>query len=433
MSKSLTEIWNKCLEYNIEQKPEEYIGLLDFIIKNNRRINCLEIGSNYGGTSAGFCNIFKNVITIDIKFNDNFERLKSEYDNWNYIISNSGQKETYDMIKNLNIKFDFIFIDGDHSYNGAYNDYNIYKEFLSNDGFVGFHDIFHSSLTDHLGIEVPKLWNELKEKNEFVEFISKEKNDEYGHNDLFLHIMNNHGYDEWGGIGLITKHKKIMVFSHNYLFNNWKQIVTEQLDLLINSKLYFESDFIYYFVYDTDKHLKDFLEIINSKDIYGKIKITILKENAFEFYSLINLQNIANQYDGYVLYYHTKGVTSRESHTNEYVDMNAVESWRKLLEYFNLEKWEMCIEKLKKGYDAVGCLYQTHNSIYNNYFAGNFWWASTDYIKKLPNMTKLMSPDRMITELWIGLKLYDNWLSFYSEPWESVYRKFFNPKDYRLD
>jgi predicted O-methyltransferase YrrM len=428
--KSLNEIWNKCLEYNIEQKPEEYLALLEHLILNNKRSNCLEIGANYGGTSAGFCCVFERVFTIDVKYDDNFEKIKKEFGNFNYIISNSYQKETYDMVKNLDVKFDFIFIDGDHGYDGVCSDYNLYKEFLADGGFIGFHDIYRTKLTDDLGIEVHRLWEELKRKNETLEFFASEKNDEYSREDFFHHIMSNHGYGEWGGIGLITNHKKIMVFSHNYLFNNWKYIVTEQLDTLKESRLYFESDTIHYFVYDTDNHLKDFFELVNSKDVYGKIKISVLKENAFEFNSLINLQNVSNLHDGYVLYYHTKGVTSRENHTNEYVNMEGVESWRKCLEYFNLEKWENCVEKLKEGYDVVGCLFQTNNQFYNNYFAGNFWWTKTDYIRGLPNMSVLKSPDRMMTELWIGLKL-EKWFNFYDKEWFSVYNTFFDPKEYR--
>lgn len=47
---------------------------------------------------------------------------------------------TSDIIKKLNTKFDFIHIDGDHTYEGCLNDLEKTKELLNKDGVILIHD-----------------------------------------------------------------------------------------------------------------------------------------------------------------------------------------------------------------------------------------------------------------------------------------------------
>jgi predicted O-methyltransferase YrrM len=55
---------------------------------------------------------------------------------------------------------DFILIDGDHSYEGAKRDFELYRPLLSKRGFLAFHDIVPGPPEKVGG--VPKLWAELK-------------------------------------------------------------------------------------------------------------------------------------------------------------------------------------------------------------------------------------------------------------------------------
>lgn len=53
---------------------------------------------------------------------------------------------------------DFLFIDGDHSYEGVKSDFQDYRRLMAPNGVIALHDVAHSM---HSFIEVPRFWNEL--------------------------------------------------------------------------------------------------------------------------------------------------------------------------------------------------------------------------------------------------------------------------------
>jgi cephalosporin hydroxylase len=54
---------------------------------------------------------------------------------------------------------DFLFIDGDHTYEGVRLDYEMYRGFVRTGGFIAFHDVNHPD-DDDVGVQ--KFWLELK-------------------------------------------------------------------------------------------------------------------------------------------------------------------------------------------------------------------------------------------------------------------------------
>jgi cephalosporin hydroxylase len=72
---------------------------------------------------------------------------------------------------------DFLFIDGDHSFDGVSADYEMYRPLVSPDGLIAFHDIVHGE-PDAVG-EVPRFWQQLKSReqgrHEIVEFVENWK------------------------------------------------------------------------------------------------------------------------------------------------------------------------------------------------------------------------------------------------------------------
>lgn len=230
--------------------------------------------------------------------------------------------------------------------------------------------------------------------------------------------------------------KQILVFAHNYIGNNWFEIVNEQLNKLINSGLYYQADKIYYGAYSSNKtQLFRFIELVKTKDVRKKIKIVIHPHNDGEKQTLILLQEVVKNYeDAYVLYYHTKGVTTLQQHTDKpNLDYKNTESWRHVMEYFNIEQWKRCIsEFLKHSFvDTVGCLYIGDDGFPNKYFyAGNFWWSTSKHINRLPDMK--LRDNRMGCELWIGSEPH-NWLNLYPAHGGEIYYEYYDPKEYRED
>jgi len=97
----------------------------------------------------------------------------------------SHKKETLEKIKKIlnGKKLDFLFIDGDHTYEGAKKDFEMYKEIVKEKGTIALHDIAKSKVKQS---NVDKLWKEIKQKYNGIEFIEDKD-------------------QGWGGIGVIKK------------------------------------------------------------------------------------------------------------------------------------------------------------------------------------------------------------------------------------
>jgi hypothetical protein len=61
-------------------------------------------------------------------------------------------------------------IDGDHSYEGAKTDYELYSPLVARGGLIGFHDIVPVPSDRNNG--VPQIWQELKKSWPFMEFVA---------------------------------------------------------------------------------------------------------------------------------------------------------------------------------------------------------------------------------------------------------------------
>jgi predicted O-methyltransferase YrrM len=87
---------------------------------------------------------------------------------------------------------DFLFIDGDHSYEGVKKDFEIYSSLVRKGGIIAFHDIVPDYYTRY-GIRtpsytggVPKFWNEIKYNYRYIEIIEDPNQDGYGIGVLYL-------------------------------------------------------------------------------------------------------------------------------------------------------------------------------------------------------------------------------------------------------
>lgn len=179
---NIKEIINKAFELYMPQEYDEIIQLAEFVYKLQPKI-IVEIGTKFGGTFMIWNEILSGVkISIDLvegihggisrtdidKRNAKFKQLYN--DSCIFIEGNSHDKSTYDNLINIlnNKTIDFLFIDGDHTYEGVKKDYEMYSSLVSKNGYIGFHDINDTQRHRDRNVYVSKLWNELKgEKIEF--------------------------------------------------------------------------------------------------------------------------------------------------------------------------------------------------------------------------------------------------------------------------
>ena len=77
---------------------------------------------------------------------------------------------------------------------------------------------------------------------------------------------------------------------------------------------------------------------------------------------------------------------------------NCVNDWRKYMEYFIIENYESCLVILDK-YDACGVNLCSNPT---KHFSGNFWWSTSEYIKKLTDLKDIDRGHRWNAEFWIG-------------------------------
>jgi len=107
-------------------------------------------------------------------------------------------------------------------------------------------------------------------------------------------------------------------------------------------------------------------------------------------------EGIEEEYN--VLYIHTKGVTTP--------DNICIDEWRQYMTYFNVNQYQECFDSLEE-YDSCGVDLVTEPAVH---YSGNFWWAKSSYIKKLPTIDEIKFPKtppilsvRHNCEFWIGM------------------------------
>lgn len=72
-------------------------------------------------------------------------------------------------------RVDFLFIDGDHEYDGVKRDFELWSPLVAPGGLIAFHDVNESHWPG-----VIRLWNELKPRHETIEFVADDPPGRYG-------------------------------------------------------------------------------------------------------------------------------------------------------------------------------------------------------------------------------------------------------------
>jgi GR25 family glycosyltransferase involved in LPS biosynthesis len=138
---------------------------------------------------------------------------------------------------------------------------------------------------------------------------------------------------------------------------------------------------------DEDKYGSEFI----IKNISSNVKL-------YELETLNIIRDFsANTPNSNILYLHTKGVI--HSVNNEVPPQ--IEDWKDMMLYHLLNKNKQCTDLLKR-YDMVGCNMHEATGCTSKHFSGNFWWATTNHLKKLDKFTNFN--DRHLAEWWLFTK-----------------------------
>ena len=172
--------------YSLVQHHIEYFKFCEWY-QELRCKNIMEIGSYLGGNFYAMCKLSDPIglkisldcplyqdQTVQLKLNDTYIKMKSFAEDVHLVHTDSHITESKNQISSIlgEQKLDFLFIDGDHTYEGVKQDFEMYSSFVKNGGYVAFHDINDTEFHRQLNCHVAKFWNELNYKNKF-EFNSK--------------------------------------------------------------------------------------------------------------------------------------------------------------------------------------------------------------------------------------------------------------------
>lgn len=161
------------------------ISALCKIVKKIRPKRIVEIGSYTGATIFLFTQIAKpeKIVSIDLPGGP----FGGGYPFWKVplykslggkgvvqlIRADSHSEETLGKLKTVlnNGPIDFLFIDGDHTYQGVKQDFEMYSPLVRKGGVIAFHDVAPDQSA--VGCEVDRFWNVIKKKYRYDELIEK--------------------------------------------------------------------------------------------------------------------------------------------------------------------------------------------------------------------------------------------------------------------
>jgi len=173
------------------------------IVRQRRPRTVLEIGTQHGGTFFLFSRVVAPdalLVSIDLASEDLkpwrslCTNLRTKGQSVSVIDGDSHATSTVERVNRVlgGRKVDFLFIDGDHSYEGVRQDFENYVGFLNDPGLIAFHDInpdywtrFGKRTYSNTG-EVYRFWAEVKMKYSHTECIDNPDEDGFGIGILFI-------------------------------------------------------------------------------------------------------------------------------------------------------------------------------------------------------------------------------------------------------
>lgn len=177
-------------------------------------------------------------------------------------------------------------------------------------------------------------------------------------------------------------------FYHVYADGDWLTPATEHIEELSLSGLLDDLDDL-------------FLGIVGSEENRLRVKrelpgVTVAEcATGWEQLTLQKIHEFAHTDEGAIFYAHTKGAWSRSELARQ---------WRVSMTHDTVTRWRECVEALQT-HQTAGPYWlkspELEHQQHQHFFAGNFWWARSDYVRTLEPVGL---GDRYQAEGWIGLK-----------------------------
>jgi cephalosporin hydroxylase len=181
------------------QMRDELIGMLDRV-RELRPERLCEIGASAGGTLYLLTRVAAPdavIVSMDIDIPPHTrrarERMARESQQIVSIQGDSHDPATRDRVGEAlgGRELDFLFIDGDHSYEGVRTDFELYRGLVRKGGLIALHDInpdrrsTHGATEGPISGEVPRFWREIAPDYQTEELIARPEQDGFGIGLLF--------------------------------------------------------------------------------------------------------------------------------------------------------------------------------------------------------------------------------------------------------
>jgi hypothetical protein len=180
---------------------------------------------------------------------------------------------------------------------------------------------------------------------------------------------------------------KLVHFYHVYADGHWREPALAHVEALHSSGLIDELDDM-------------FVGIVGNPDSRGGVKLDLPgvvvaeADDGWEQVTLQALHAYAKENSAKILYAHTKGAWSNSELARQ---------WRVSMTHDTVTRWREAVEALDLV-DTAGPFYiqsrDREHAEHKHFFGGNFWWARSQYLAKLP---QLKNEHRFQAEGWIGL------------------------------
>ena len=180
---------------------------------------------------------------------------------------------------------------------------------------------------------------------------------------------------------------KLVHFYHVYADGHWNEPALAHVEALHSSGLIDELDDM-------------FVGIVGNPDSRGGVKLDLPgvvvaeADDGWEQVTLQALHAYAKENSAKILYAHTKGAWSNSELARQ---------WRVSMTHDTVTRWQECV----KGLDEAQCVgpfwissEDERHAGHKHFFAGNFWWARSDYLAGLP---PVKNRHRFEAEGWVGL------------------------------